>query len=116
MKHNKLIATLAAAGGVFAMSAAHAIVPAVAAGIAALGGAAIGSAAVQANPPPPAVAVVPSDSTVVMGAPPAPVTEVIPAPRDGYRWERGHYELHNGVSTWVDGHWVANDVVIYEHN
>lgn len=114
MKHSKLIATLAAAGGLFAMNAAHAIVPAVAAGIAALSGAAIGSAAAQNHPP--AVAVVPSDSTVVMGAPPAQVEEVIPAPREGYRWVRGHYVIRDGISAWEPGHWVANDVVIYEHN
>lgn len=113
MKHNKMIAALAAAGGLFAMSGAHAIVPAVAAGLAALGGAAVGSAAVQANPPPVAV-VVPENPTVVMGAPPAPVEEVIPAPREGYQWERGRYELHNGVSAWVPGHWVADTVVIHE--
>lgn len=122
MKHNKLIAALlATAGGLFAMSSAHAIAPAAAAGIAALAGAAVGSAAAQANPPavavvpPPAVAVVPNSSTVVMGGPPV-VEEVIPAPREGYRWERGHYEIHNGVSAWVSGHWVPNDVVIYQHD
>lgn len=121
MKHNKLIAGLAAAGGLFAVSAAHAFVPAVAAGLAALGGAAVGSAAAQAHPPavavvpPPAVAVVPDNSTVVMGGPPA-VQEVIPAPREGYRWERGRYEIHNGLSEWVPGHWVANDVVIYDQD
>ena len=114
MKHNKLIAALATAGGLFAMSGAHAFVPAVAAGIAALSGAAIGSAAAQAHNPP-AVAVVPSTPTVVLGGPPATVEEVIPAPREGYQWERGHYEINNGLSTWVAGHWVANDVVIYEH-
>ena len=115
MKHIKVISVLAGAGGLFAMNAAHAIAPAIALGIAALGGAAVGSTATQAahNPPAvavvpaaPSVAVVPSDSTVVMGAPPAPVQEVIPAPRDGYRWMTGHYETQNGVSTWVPGHWV----------
>jgi hypothetical protein len=118
MKHNKLVASIAVASGVFAMSSAHAFAPAVIAGLAALGGAAVGAAA--ANPP--AVAVVPSESTVVMGAPPATVVEsapvvqeVIPAARDGYHWMRGHYEVRDGLSTWVAGHWVANDVVIYEH-
>lgn len=120
MKHSRLFAGLAATGGFFAMSAAHAIVPAVAAGIAALGGAAVGSAAASHPPavavvPPPAVAVVP-DNTVVMGGPPATVEEVIPAPREGYQWERGHYELNGGVSAWVPGHWVANTVVIYPNH
>lgn len=115
MKHNKVIAAVAAAGGLFAMSTAHAIVPAVAAGIAALSGAAIGSAASHNNPP--VVAVVPdSSATVVMGGPPTVVEEAIPAPRDGYSWTRGHYEIRNGVSAWVPGHWVANDVVIIHDN
>lgn len=115
MKHNKLIAGLATAGGIFAMSSAHAIAPLVAAAVAGgIGGAALGGAAAQATPP--AVAVVPSSPTVVMGAPPAPVQEMVPAPREGYRWERGRYEIQNGVSAWVPGHWVADNVVIYEHD
>jgi hypothetical protein len=120
MKQSKLIAALATAGGLLAMSSAHAIVPAVAAGVAALAGAAAGTAATQANPPavavvpPPAVAVVPNSSTVVMGGPPV-VQEAIPAPRDGDRWRAGHYEINNGVSVWVPGHWVS-DVVIHEHD
>lgn len=117
MKHSKMIAALATAGGLFAMGSAHAIAPAAAAGIAAMIGAGVGSAAAQANPP--AVAVVPAPpvavapNTVVMGGPPV-VQEVVPAPQAGYRWERGHYEIQNGVSAWVPGHWVANDVVIYQ--
>ncbi|HEY0822677.1 MAG TPA: YXWGXW repeat-containing protein [Ramlibacter sp.] len=120
-KHIKLIAAVATAGGLFAMSSAHAIAPAAAAGIAALAGAAVGTAAAQANPP--ALAVVPSavpapavtvvPNTVVMGAAPA-VQEVIPAPRAGYRWDEGHYEIRNGVTMWVPGHWVATDAVIYQ--
>ena len=117
MKHSKMIAALATAGSFFAVGSAHAFVPAVAAGIAALAGAGIGSAAAvnhnMNNPP--AVAVVPSSPTVVLGGPPATVEEVIPASREGYRWQRGHYEMRDGVATWVAGHWIANDVVIYEH-
>ena len=122
MKHSKIIAALATAGSVFAMSSAHAIVPAAAAAIGALAGAAVGSAAAQANNPPavavvpaPSVAVVPSDPTLVMGGPPTVVEEVIPAPHDGYHWERGHYETHAGMSEFVPGHLVSNDVVIYEN-
>jgi hypothetical protein len=116
MKHNKLIAGIAIAGGLFAMSSgAYAIAPLVAAAVAGtIGGAAVGGAVSANNPP--AVAVVPSSPTVVMGGPPATVQEVIPAPRDGYTWQRGHFEIQNGVSAWVPGHWVSNDVVIYEHN
>ncbi len=120
MKHNKLIAALATAGGLFAMSSAHAIAPAAAAGIAALAGAAVGSAAAQPNPPAvavipaPTVSVIPNGSTVVMGGPPV-VQEVIPAPRDGYLWERGHYEMRDGTSAWVPGHWVPDSAIVYPH-
>ena len=90
MKHNKIIAGLAIAGSLLAVSgAANAIAPAAALGLAAIGGAAVGSAAANANDPP-AVAVVPAaPSTVVMGAPAAPAG--------------GHYEVINGVYTWVPG-------------
>jgi hypothetical protein len=112
MKHIKLIAGLAAAGSMFAMNAAHAIAPAIALGAAALAGAATGSAVTQAHNPP-AVAVVPANPTVVMGAPASTTTvvqeEVIPAPRDGYTWQHGQFEIQNGVSVWVPGHWVPND-------
>jgi hypothetical protein len=88
MKHKKTIAGLAIAGSLLAMSgAANAIAPAAALGLAAIGGAALGSAAANANEAP-AVAYVPAaPSTIVMGAAPAPAT--------------GHYEVQNGVYTWV---------------
>ena len=81
MKHNKWIATLAAAGGIFAMTgAAHAIAPAALGAAAIVGAVTAGAAAdgaIQQDPP--ALATAPS--TVVMGAPatvqvsPAPVIE-----------------------------------------
>lgn len=105
MKHNKLIATLAAAGSLFAMSgAAHAISPAAAIGLAAIGGAAVGSAAAQADQPP-AVTVVPSNPTVVLGGPPA--VQVSPAPADGY------YVTNNGTTVWVP---ADNGAVNYDHD
>jgi hypothetical protein len=89
MKHNKIIAGLAIAGSLLAVSGtASAIAPAAALGLAAIGGAAVGSAAAQANPP--AVAVVPATPAVVMGAAPAPLQGV-----------PGHYEVINGVYTWI---------------
>ena len=119
MKHSKVIAAVATAGGLLAMSSAHAIAPAAAAAVAGLAGAVVGAAAAQAGQPPPAVvqpapvAVVPN--TVVMGAGPAVVQEVIPAPRAGYRWQQGHYEAQNGVTMYVPGHWVPEAVVIYQN-
>ncbi|MEJ8836096.1 YXWGXW repeat-containing protein [Ramlibacter sp. AN1133] len=119
MKHNKLIAALATAGSLFAVSSAHAFAPAVAAGIAALIGAGAGSAANQAEQARAeqaradqarAAAAAPSNPTVVLGGPPA----VIQA--GGYRWQQGHFEVQNGVSAWVPGHWVSSEVVIHEGN
>jgi hypothetical protein len=115
MKHNKLIAALATAGSVFAVGSAHAFAPAVAAGVAALFGAAAGSAANQADQAR-AAAVAPSNPTVVLGGPPVVVQEGIPTPTGGYQWQQGHFELQNGVSTWVPGHWVASEVVIQQSN
>jgi len=106
MKHNKIIAGLAVAGSLLAVSgAANAISPAAALGLAAIGGAAVGSAAAQADPP--ALAVVPSaPATVVMGAPPAPVQEL-----------SGHYEVINGVYTWVPGSvTVTPGAINYDHD
>lgn len=106
MKHSKLVAGLAVTGGLLAMSgAANAISPAAAIGLAAIGGAAVGSAAAQANPP--AVAVVPAaPATVVMGAAPAPVQTV-----------SGHYEVINGIYTWVPARSTVTTVVVnYDHD
>ena len=116
MKHTKIVAVLATAGSLFAVSSAHAFIPAVAAGVAAMAGvAAAGSAATNKQNNPPALAAAPAtpatvalapNSTVVMGA--GPAVEVIPAPRAGYHWDRGHYEIRDGVTTWVDGRWLAD--------
>jgi hypothetical protein len=85
LKHKKLIAALAAAGGLVAMSgAAHAISPAAALGLAAIGGAAVGGSAAQAQElarhdalarSQPQVVIAPAvPGTVVMGAAPATTT------------------------------------------
>lgn len=107
MKHNKIIAGLAVAGSLLAMSgAANAISPAAAIGLAAISGAAVGSVAAQSSQP--AVAVVPSSpATVVMGAAPAPV-----------QGASGHYEVINGVYTWVPASsTVTTSVVVnYDHD
>ena len=123
MKHNKVIAALATAGSLFAVSSAHAFAPAVAAGVAALIGAGAGSAANQADKDraeqaraDQARAAAMNNPTVVLGGPSAAIQEVIPAPRDGYQWQQGHFELQNGVSAWVPGHWVSGEVVIHEGN
>jgi hypothetical protein len=38
-------------------------------------------------------------------APPAPVHEVVPAPREGYVWVPGYHDWRNGNYVWVQGHW-----------
>ena len=84
MKHNKWIAALATAGSLLAASTgAHAIAPAAALALAAIGGGAVGSSA-QANhdmnQQPGQVSVAPG-ATVVMGGPPATVVhEVVTTP------------------------------------
>ena len=113
MKHNKLIAALAITGSMFAVSSANAFAPAVAAGVAALIGAGVGSAhnqadqdrAEQARADQARVAAM-NNPTVVLGGPAAVIQEGIPAPRDGYQWQQGHFEVQNGVSVWMPGHWV----------
>lgn len=116
MKPNKIIAVIATAGSLFAVSSAHAFIPAVAAGVAAMAGvAAVGTSASHKQAEPPALAAAPAtpatvalapNSTVVMGA--GPAVEVVPAPREGYHWDRGHYEIRDGVTTWVAGRWLAD--------
>jgi hypothetical protein len=39
-------------------------------------------------------------------APPAPVAETMPAPREGYVWAPGYYTLRGNEYVWVAGHWI----------
>ena len=32
-----------------------------------------------------------------------------PAPREGYIWAPGHYEVTDSRQAWVDGHWIRDD-------
>ena len=45
-------------------------------------------------------------TAIVSVAPPAPVYEATPAPREGYVWAPGHHEWRNGQYVWVQGHWL----------
>ncbi|QGZ62051.1 YXWGXW repeat-containing protein [Paraburkholderia acidisoli] len=38
-------------------------------------------------------------------APPAERVEVMPAPRAGYVWDKGHWQWARGHYVWVQGHW-----------
>lgn len=39
--------------------------------------------------------------------PPAPVYEVVPAPRAGYIWAPGHYRYVDNRYVWTTGRWMA---------
>jgi len=43
---------------------------------------------------------------VISVAPPAPRHEAVPAPRRGYVWVPGYYELHGRRHVWAEGHWI----------
>lgn len=42
---------------------------------------------------------------VTPSAPPPPRVEVVPAPRSGFVWDRGHWRWDQGRYVWVPGHW-----------
>jgi len=44
----------------------------------------------------------------VQVAPPAPIVEVTPAPREGFTWSPGHYVWRDGSHVWVTGTWIEN--------
>jgi hypothetical protein len=49
-----------------------------------------------------------SDVSLYIGtAPPAPLYERVPAPRQGYVWAPGHWEWSGHRHTWAPGYWVA---------
>ena len=45
-------------------------------------------------------------TAVVSVAPPAPVFEAVPGPRQGYVWAPGHHEWRGNQYVWVPGHWL----------
>ncbi|MBN9086146.1 MAG: YXWGXW repeat-containing protein [Reyranella sp.] len=46
--------------------------------------------------------------TIQIGTPPpAPIYEVIPAPRAGYVWAPGYYRYDGGRYAWTSGRWMA---------
>ncbi|GAB3656647.1 YXWGXW repeat-containing protein [Ramlibacter alkalitolerans] len=49
----------------------------------------------------------PNQAVIVQPAPPAPVYEAIPAPRQGYVWAPGHYEWRGGQYAWIPGEWMT---------
>ena len=47
-------------------------------------------------------------SAIVSTAPPPPRHEVVPAPRTGWVWAPGHWQVRGDDYTWVEGHWVRD--------
>jgi hypothetical protein len=48
------------------------------------------------------------DLNVSIGVPPpAPVYEVVPAPRVGFVWAPGFWRWDGGRHVWTGGHWIA---------
>ena len=41
-----------------------------------------------------------------LGPPPAPRYEVIPAPRQGYAWAPGYWQVQNNRHEWAPGRWI----------
>ena len=54
----------------------------------------------------PMVASAQQRAIVINVAPPAPRQEVVPAPRRGYEWAPGYYQLQGRRHVWVKGHWI----------
>ena len=48
------------------------------------------------------------DLFVNIGPPPAPLVEIIPAPRVGFVWAPGFWEWRHGRHFWVAGHYVRH--------
>jgi hypothetical protein len=44
----------------------------------------------------------------VQVAPPPPIVESVPAPREGFVWSPGHYVFRDGAHVWVSGEWIEN--------
>ncbi|WP_027817435.1 YXWGXW repeat-containing protein [Paraburkholderia bannensis] len=42
--------------------------------------------------------------------PPVERVEVVPAPRVGYAWDKGHWRWDHGRYVWIAGHWQAERV------
>jgi hypothetical protein len=54
----------------------------------------------------PLVASAQQRAIVINVAPPAPRHEAVPAPRRGYEWAPGYYQMRGQHHVWTRGHWV----------
>ncbi len=46
------------------------------------------------------------DLNITFGAPPAPQYEAVPAPRPGYVWAPGYWQVENNRHVWAPGRWM----------
>jgi hypothetical protein len=81
MNRNTLLAAALAGGALMGMSSVAQAVPAV---------------------------VATSPHMIVQAAPPAPIYEAVPAPREGWVWAPGHYEWRDGGFSWITGRWMRD--------
>ena len=44
--------------------------------------------------------------SINLGAPPEPQYEVVPAPRQGYAWAPGYWQVQNNQHVWAPGRWM----------
>jgi hypothetical protein len=105
MQRKTLLAAALAAGSLMGLASFANATPAVVAG------ATVGTApAVVATPgtySSETTVIAPADASItVRTAPPAPIAEAVPAPRQGFVWAPGHYEWHHGRYVWVGGNWL----------
>lgn len=105
MQRPTLLALALAAGSLMGLASVANATPAVVAG------ASVGVApAVVATPgtySSGTTIVAPANASIIVSeAPPAPLVEAMPAPREGYVWAPGHYEWHHGRYIWMAGNWM----------
>jgi hypothetical protein len=102
MNRKTLLAAALAAGSLMGIASVAQATPAIVAGT---GPAPYGSAPYYSSTP---VYGYPGQNVIVQTAPPAPIYEAVPAPREGYIWAPGHYAWDNGRYIWRGGEWVAS--------
>jgi hypothetical protein len=103
MNRKTLIAAALAAGSLMGVAGVAQAVPAVVANT----GTYYPGTQVYPTQPNTTVYSYPNQAVIVQPAPPAPVYEQVPMPRDGYVWAPGHYEWRNGQYAWIGGEWMT---------
>jgi hypothetical protein len=49
-----------------------------------------------------------AQGVAIQVAPPPPIIESVPAPREGFVWSPGHYVWRDGQHVWMTGQWVES--------